>query len=118
LRDYFWKKIQKEIKDINLNGDLKNRTPNNLNIMFKGIEGESILIDLSMAVICVSTGSACSAQNLKVSSVITAMGIDPKYMNSNVRFTFGRYNTKKEVDYCIKKLIKTVERLRVFTPIK
>ena len=118
LRDYFWKKIQKEIKDINLNGDLKNRTPNNLNIMFKGIEGESILIDLSMAGICVSTGSACSAQNLKVSSVITAMGIDPKYMNSNVRFTFGRYNTKKEVDYCIKKLIKTVERLRVFTPIK
>ncbi len=118
LRDYFWKKIQKEIKDINLNGDFKNRTPNNLNIMFKGIEGESILIDLSMAGICVSTGSACSAQNLKVSSVITAMGIDPKYMNSNVRFTFGRYNTKKEVDYVISKLVKTVERLRKFSPIR
>jgi len=118
LRDYFWKAIQKEIKNISLNGDLKNRTPNNLNIMFKGIEGESILIDLSMAGICVSTGSACSAQNLKVSSVITAMGIDPKYMNSNVRFTFGRYNTKKEVDYVISKLVKTVERLRKFSPIR
>jgi len=118
LRDYFWREIKKNIKDISLNGDYKNRTPNNLNIMFKGIEGESILIDLSMAGICVSTGSACSAQNLKVSSVITAMGINSKYMNSNVRFTLGRYTTKKEIDYTIKKLTKTVERLRTFTPIK
>jgi cysteine desulfurase len=118
LRDYFWREIKKNIKDISLNGDYKNRTPNNLNIMFKGIEGESILIDLSMAGICVSTGSACSAQNLKVSSVITAMGIDPKYMNSNVRFTLGRYTTKKEIDYVISKLIKTVDRLKKFSPIK
>lgn len=118
LRDYFWKEIKKKIKNIRLNGDLKNRTPNNLNIMFKGIEGESILMDLSLNGICVSTGSACSAQNLKVSSVITAMGIDPKYMNSNVRFTWGRYNNKKEIDYVINKLVKTVDRLRAFTPIK
>lgn len=118
LRDYFWKEIKKKIKNIRLNGDLKNRTPNNLNIMFKGIEGESILMDLSLNGICVSTGSACSAQNLKVSSVITAMGIDSKYMNSNVRFTWGRYNNKKEIDYVINKLVKTVDRLRAFTPIK
>ncbi len=118
LRDYFWREIKKNIKDVSLNGDYKNRTANNLNIMFKGIEGESILIDLSVAGICVSTGSACSAQNLKVSSVITAMGIDSEYMNSNVRFTLGHYTTKKEIDYTIKKLIKTAERLRTFTPIK
>jgi len=118
LRDYFWKEIKKKIKNIRLNGDLKNRTPNNLNIMFEGIEGEAILMDLSFSKICVSTGSACSAQNLKVSSVITAMGIDPKYMNSNVRFTWGRYNNKKEIDYVINKLVKTVDRLRAFTPIK
>lgn len=118
LRDYFWKEAQKKIKNIRLNGDWKNRTENNLNIMFEGIEGEAILIDLSVSGICVSTGSACSAQNLKVSSVITAMGIDPKYMNSNVRFTFGRYNNKKEVDYVVNKLVKTVERLRKFSPIK
>lgn len=118
LRDYFWKEIKKKIKNIRLNGDLKNRTPNNLNIMFEGIEGEAILIDLSFSKICVSTGSACSAQNLKVSSVITAMGIDSKYMNSNVRFTWGRYNNEKEIDYVINKLVKTVDRLRAFTPIK
>lgn len=118
LRDRFLKEIQKKIKNIRVNGDLKNRTPNNLNIMFEGIEGEAILIDLSLNNICVSTGSACSAQNLKVSSVITAMGIDPKYMNSNVRFTWGKYNTAKEIDYVVSKLVKTVERLRKFTPIR
>lgn len=118
LRNYFWKEVQKKIKNIRLNGDLKNRVPNNLNIMFEGIEGEAILIDLSFSGICVSTGSACSAQNLKVSSVITSMGIDPKYMNSNVRFTWGRYNNKKEIDYVIGKLVKTVERLRRFSSVR
>lgn len=118
LRDYFWQEVNKKIKNISLNGDDKKRTPNNLNIMFKGVEGEAILMDLSLKGVYVSTGSACSAQNLKVSSVITAMGIDPKYMNSNVRFTWGRYNNKKEIDYVISKLVKTVERLRAFTPIK
>ncbi|MFA5420418.1 MAG: cysteine desulfurase family protein [Patescibacteria group bacterium] len=118
IRDYFWQEIKKKIKNINLNGDLKNRTPNNLNIMFKGIEGEAILIDLSLKGIHVSTGSACSAQNLRTSSVIKALGVEDDYMNSNIRFTFGRYNKKSEVDYTIDKLIKTVERLRSFTPIK
>ena len=118
LRDYFWKEVARKIKNIRLNGDLKNRVPNNLNIMFEDIEGEAILIDLAVSGICVSTGSACSAQNLKVSSVITAMGIDKKYMNSNVRFSWGRYNNKKEVDYVVAKLAKTVERLRKFSPIR
>lgn len=118
LRDLFLKEMQKKIKNIRVNGDLKNRTANNLNIMFEGIEGEAVLIDLSLNNICVSTGSACSAQNLKVSSVITAMGIDSKYMNSNVRFTWGRYNTVKEINFVINKLAKTVERLRKFSPIK
>ncbi len=118
LRNYFWREIKKKIKNIRLNGDLKKRVPNNLNIMFEGIEGEAILIDLSLAGICVSTGSACSAQNLRTSSVITAMGIDPKYMNSNIRFSLGRYNNKKELDYVIKKLVKSVERLRKFSSVK
>lgn len=118
LRNYFWQELKKNIEGIRLNGDWKNRVENNLNVMFEGIEGEAILIDLSVSGICVSTGSACSAQNLKVSSVITAMGIDPKYMNSNVRFTWGKYNTVKEIDYVVNKLVKTVERLRKFTPIR
>ncbi len=118
LRNYFWEKAKKEIPNIFLNGNLKNRTSNNLNIMFKGAEGEAILMDLSLKGICVSTGSACSAQNLRTSSVIKAIGVKEEYMNSNVRFSFGKYNNKKEVDYTIKELKKTVERLRSFSSIR
>jgi cysteine desulfurase len=118
LRNYFWEKAKKEIPNIFLNGNLKNRTSNNLNIMFKGVEGEAILMDLSLKGICVSTGSACSAQNLRTSSVIKAIGVKEEYMNSNVRFSFGKYNNKKEVDYTIKELKKTVERLRSFSSIR
>jgi cysteine desulfurase len=117
LRDYFWQKLKKEIPEIRLNGSIEKRVPNNLNIMFNRIEGEAILMDLSYKGICVSTGSACSAQNLKTSSVIRALGIEEKYMNSNIRFTLGRYNNRKELDYVIKELKKTVSRLRSFTPI-
>ncbi|PKM91416.1 cysteine desulfurase NifS [Candidatus Falkowbacteria bacterium HGW-Falkowbacteria-1] len=118
LRNYFWKELNKKIKNIKLNGSLRDRTPNNLNIMFESIEGEAILIDLSLKGIYVSTGSACSAQNLKVSSVIKAIGVSDEYMNSNIRFTFGRYNNEMEVKYVIKKLIETVNRLRKFSSAK
>lgn len=118
LRDYFWKRLQASIPEIRLNGSWRYRVPGNLNVMFDRIEGEAILIDLSLQGVCVSTGSACSAQNLKTSSVIRALGIDEKYMNSNIRFSFGRYNTKKEADYALRCLKKTVERLRRFTPIR
>jgi cysteine desulfurase len=118
LRDYLWRRIQKEIPEVEINGSLKQRTPNNLNVMFKRIEGEAILMDLSFKGICVSTGSACSAQNLKVSATLKALGIPEKYLNSNIRFSLGKYNTKKEIDYTVKCLKETVARLRKFTPIK
>ena len=86
--------------------------------MFKRIEGEAILMDLSFKGICVATGSACSAQNLKVSTTLKALGIREKYLNSNIRFSLGKYNTKKEIDYTVKCLQATVTRLRKFTPIK
>ncbi len=118
IRDYFWKELKKNIKNIKINGDLKYKTPNSLNVMFEGIEGEAILIDLSLKGIHVSTGSACSAQNLRVSSVIKAIGVSDEYMNSNIRFTFGRYSKKKEIDRVVKELVKTVGRLRKFSSIK
>ncbi|MEI7620437.1 MAG: cysteine desulfurase family protein, partial [Candidatus Falkowbacteria bacterium] len=117
LRDYFWDKIKKEIPDVYINGSFKKRTPNNLNIRFRRIEGEAILMDLSFKGIYVSTGSACSAQNLKVSATLKAIGLDPNDLNSNIRFSLGRYNTKTEIDYTVKCLKDTVKRLRMFTPI-
>jgi len=118
LRDYMWQRISQEIPEVHLNGSLAERTPNNLNILFSRIEGEAILMDLSMKGICVSTGSACSAHNLKTSYVLQAIGLTLDNLNSNIRFTLGKFNNKKEIDYTVEALKKTVKRLRKFTPIK
>ncbi len=117
LRDYLWKNLKKEIPEIRLNGSATKRVPANLNIMFGSIEGEAILIDLSFKGIHVSTGSACSATNLKSSHVLRAIGLDKNFLNSNIRFSLGRYNTKAELDYAIKRLKETVKRLRSFSPV-
>ena len=118
LRDYMWDRMKAEIPDINLNGDLKNRIPSNLNVRFESIEGEAIVIELSTKGICVGTGSACSSKQLSASHVLKAIGLKDEHLNSNVRFTLGKFNTKKEIDYTIDSLKKVVERLRSFTSIK
>ena len=117
LRDYFWKSIQKEIPEARLNGSLKKRVPANLNIMFSYVEGEAILMDLTFRNIYVSTGSACSASDLRSSYVLKALGLNKNFLNSNIRFSFGRFNTKAEVDYTIMALKGAVKRLRSFSPI-
>jgi cysteine desulfurase len=118
LRDYLWQKLNKEISGLRVNGTLKQRVPANLNVMFGSIEGEAILIDLSYKGIYVSTGSACSATNLKSSPVLRAIGLEKNLLNSNIRFSLGRYNTKAEIDYTVKCLKETVKRLRSFSPVK
>lgn len=118
LRDRFWQKVKKEIPGVRLNGSFRNRVPANLNIMFGYVEGEAILMDLSHKGICVSTGSACSATDLKASYVLKAIGLDENFLNSNIRFSFGRFNTLAEVDQAVKALKDTIKRLRSFSPIK
>ena len=118
LRDYLWQSIKKNIPNVQVNGSLAKRVPANLNVMFGSIEGEAILMDLSFKGICVSTGSACSATDLRASYVLKAIGLDKNNLNSNIRFSLGRYNTKKEIDYTVKCLKDTVKRLRSFSPIK
>ncbi len=118
LRNYFWQKISSEIPETSLNGSLSQRSPANLNIRFARIEGEAVLMDLSMKGICVSTGSACSAHNLKTSYVLEAIGLEGENLNSNIRFSLGKFNNKLEIDQTVKALKKTVTRLRKFTPIK
>jgi len=117
LSSYFWHSLKKEIPEVKLNGSSLKRSPNNVNLMFGFIEGEAILIDLSQKGIYVSTGSACSASDLRASYVLKAMGQDKHFLNSNIRFSFGRFNTQKEIDYTVKELKKTVKRLRSFSPV-
>jgi cysteine desulfurase len=113
-----WQKIKKEISDVAENGSLKERVPANLSVMFHSVEGEAILMDLSFQGVYVSTGSACSATDLKASYVLQAIGLHKNYLNSNIRFSLGRYTTKKEIDYAVKCLKETIKRLRSFSPIK
>jgi cysteine desulfurase len=74
LRDYLWKRIKTEIKDVHLNGSMKNRVPANLNICFLQLKGKLYLMDMSYKGVYVSTGSACSASNLHSSYVLKAIG--------------------------------------------
>lgn len=108
-----------KIKDTQLNGTTGNkRLCNNVNIIFRYIEGESLLLRLDMNGIAVSTGSACSSQDLRPSHVLTAIGLRPDVAHGSIRFTLSRFTTEKEIDYVLKIIPKLVEELRQFSPLK
>jgi len=118
LRDYFLSKIIKEIKDISLNGDKKNRLPNNINISIQKVEGESLLLLLDECGISCSTGSACSSNNLKPSHVLTKIGVSRELAHCSIRFTLGRYTKKADLDYTVNILSKCVDKIRKMSPTK
>lgn len=118
LRDYLIKEVKKRIPDVVINGDLKNRTPNNVNFSFKGAEGESILLMLDFEGIAVSTGSACSSGSLEPSHVLTAMGISPELAHGSLRITLGKENTRSEIDRVIEALPKIITKLRKISPFR
>uniref|UniRef100_A0A7C3RLA9 Cysteine desulfurase IscS n=1 Tax=Dictyoglomus thermophilum TaxID=14 RepID=A0A7C3RLA9_DICTH len=118
LRDYFIKEIEKRIEDVYLNGPREKRLPNNINFSFAYIEGESILLNLDLEGIAVSTGSACSSASLEPSHVLSAIGLPIELAHSAVRFTLGYYTTKEDLDYTLEVLEKTVKRLRDISPYK
>ncbi|MDP3991697.1 MAG: cysteine desulfurase family protein [Candidatus Colwellbacteria bacterium] len=108
LRDYFWEKLKRAVPEIELNGSLGNRLPNNLNICFPNKEGGDLLIKLDQAGVAVSAGSACSAKAPKPSHVITALGMGEKRAKQSLRFTLGRPTTKEEIDMALERIIKLV----------
>ena len=111
-RDYVYDYIINEIPDSYLVGaPFEHRLPHNLYICFKGIQGESLMILLDMNEIQVSTGSACTSNDLQPSSTLTAIGMDKEDINSCIRMTFSN-ETKEELDYVCSKLKECVERLR------
>ncbi len=118
LRDKLVGEILKKIPNAVLNGDLKQRVPGNANFCFKNVEGESILLMLDMEGIAVSTGSACSSGSLEPSHVLTAMGVSPEVTHGSVRVTFGKENSREDVNRLLKVLPGIVARLRKMSPIK
>ncbi len=112
LRNKLIEGILKTIPRTRVNGSLKNRLPNNANISFSGVEGESILMELAERGICVSTGSACASHSLKASHVLLALGLSHEEAHSSIRFTLGRGTKASEVNYLLKILPDIIGRLR------
>ena len=112
LRDYFNEEVKKNIENIRINGSDKNRLPGNSNISFLGIDSTALLLELDKKGICCSSGSACNSKEDKPSHVLTAIGLDSNTAKSTLRFTFGEFNTKVEVDYLLQNLKENVKKLR------
>ena len=117
LRDRLMTGIQARISEVKLNGHPTNRLPNNVNFSFEFIEGESILINLDLAGIAVSSGSACSSGSLDPSHVILALGVPEELAHSSIRFSLGRDTTEEDMEYTYKVLKETVDKLRAISPL-
>lgn len=114
VRDYFLSRIENEIKDVRINGAKpgKDRLPGNLNVSFKGIEGETLLIILDMNGICASAGSACNTGEPGISHVIESIHVPKEYAGGTIRFTLGDENTIEEIDKVMDVLKNAIEVLR------
>jgi len=117
LRDYFIEELLK-IPGTFLNGHSNKRLPNNINISFSDVEGESIVLYLNEKGIYVSTGSACNSKNLSVSHVLKAIGIPYEIAHGSIRISLGRETTKRDINYTIRQIRKTIEKLREISPLK
>ncbi len=112
VRNHLKDRILAEIPDTFVNGTMDKRHPGNLNITFKYIEGESILLLLNQFGISVSTGSACSSASLEPSHVLSALGVPVEMIHGTVRFTVGDFTTMEDVDYVVDNLKTIVAKLR------
>jgi cysteine desulfurase len=117
LTNSFFEKVTKKIPDVFMNGHPEKRIPNTLNLSFKGVEGESIILNLDLKGIAVASGSACTSGSLEPSHVLSAMGVAPDLAQSSLRFSFGRSNTIEDVDYVVEVLPEIVSKLRAMSPI-
>ena len=117
LRDYLIERILKEIPYTRLNGHSKKRLPNNVNISFQFVEGESILIMLDMAGICASSGSACTSGSVDPSHVLLAIGLPHEIAHGSLRLTLGYENTKEEMDTVVDNLKRIITNLRNMSPL-
>lgn len=113
----FYDSVRERIPDIQFNGHYEKRVPNTVNLSFKAIEGEAIVLTLDMKGIMVSTGSACSSGATDPSHVLKAMGISRELAQGSIRFSFGRSNSIEDVDYVVDILAKEVNRLRSISPL-
>lgn len=106
LRDYCLEEIKKNIPNIHVNGTMENRLPGNINVSFENIDSTELLFQLDSFGICASGGSACSSGDNNPSHVLTAIGLPKELTKGAIRFTFGDFNKKDDIDYLINILKK------------
>lgn len=118
MRDRLIRSILETIPDTRLNGHPVERLPNNVNVAFRYVEGESILLMLDALGVAASTGSACTSASLEPSHVLTACGLPPEHAHGSLRLTLGLRNTEEDVDYVLSVLPGVIERLREMSPLR
>ena len=116
LRERLRSRIMENLSEVYVNGGLAHRLPENLNLSFAYVEGESLLMGLSNE-IAVSSGSACTHFSLEPSYVLKAIGVEAGLEHASVRFGLGRFNTEEEIDYAANAVTKVVNRLRELSPL-
>ncbi len=119
LRNRLWRELNERVHPIRLNGpeDWSRRLPNNLNISFPGVEGESILLQLDLDGFAASSGSACSTGSTEPSHVLSAIGLDPDTAHSTVRLSLGQSNTVEQLERLAVSIEQITTRLRALSPV-
>ena len=115
LRDRLKDKLMAELDELYINGSMEHRLPNNLNVSFAYVEGESLLMGINE--VAVSSGSACTSATLEPSYVLKALGVGDEIAHSSIRFGLGRFNTVDDIDYVSGRLIEVVRKLRELSPL-
>jgi cysteine desulfurase len=117
LRDRLWEGVRQAVADVRLNGHPTRRLPGTLNMSFRGLEAESLILGLDLKGIGVSAGSACTSGSLEPSYVITAMGIPVDWALGAVRTSLGAGTTVEDIDYVLDVLPAVVQRIRAMSPV-
>ncbi len=115
LRDHLKKGLEAKLDEVFVNGSLEHRLPNNLNMSFAYVEGESLLMGIND--VAVSSGSACTSATLEPSYVLKALGVGEDLAHTSIRFGLGRFTTEEEVDYVTDKMVQVVTKLRELSPL-
>src|SRR5712671_2438446 len=115
LRDRLRAGLEAKLDEVFINGSMEHRLPNNLNMSFAYVEGESLLMGIND--VAVSSGSACTSATLEPSYVLKALGVGDDLAHSSIRFGLGRFNTEEEVDFTIDHVVTAVAKLREMSPL-
>ena len=115
LRNRFHHRINSELSDVFVNGDLAHRISGNLNLSFAYVEGEGLMMGIKN--LAVSSGSACTSASLEPSYVLRALGVSEELAHTSLRIGFGRFTTVEDVDIAAASIIHAVQKLRAMSPL-